>query len=356
MENYFRVLVIVAMCLDSGSFDEISIFDIPTDVYELCPYSDICNKNASETLDKTGGLIPCCSSCSCHDDCGLHLNCCFDHLDKYKLVETGRFACLNPIIGLTKNETKVHHYGYYMVQQCDTESANNNPDNVRDQCNVTDEFGNSLIEPVSSLETSMIYVNKDCAACNKLNTNELHQWNYLFVSDFLRTVRDLTFEIEHYAATKKGKMIYEPPSDQDWTHKRCYNNFIEVQSCNNNKKLLEICHKFRLPIEYRSQRILGNVFCLRCKRFRKRTDHVCSKHHYERTDAADPERNVFSSSFSFLIDTSFIKPSKMLNSDALKSIQKAQKGCKTGLKNAKEVRFLLLKVAFCTATEVTILK
>ncbi|XP_060553546.1 uncharacterized protein LOC132714657 [Ruditapes philippinarum] len=217
--------------------NEFSSDDIPEDLYKLCPYSNVCNRTASRILEKNTGRTPCCSSCSCSEDCGLQLNCCFDHLDRYNLIESGRVACLNPKGEAEENATVYSNdFGYYMVQQCETATP---PFAEAAQCRLKDEFGNSLLSPVSSLETNMIYINKACAECNKLDTSKLQQWNYLYISSFARIERDLTFEIEQYAKNRLGKVIYEPPVDQDWSHKRCYYNFLEIKSCQNNRHLLE---------------------------------------------------------------------------------------------------------------------
>jgi hypothetical protein len=209
-----------------------------------------------------------------------------------------------------------------MVKQCETERSATPSFAEAAQCRLKDEFGNSLLSPVSSLETNMIYINKACADCNKLDTSKLEQWNYLYISSFDRIERDLTFEIEQYAKNRLGKVIYEPPVDQDWSHKRCYYNFLEIKSCQNNRHLLEVCRNLRLPFQHILQNIYRNGICLLCSK--KQIDSinpVCSFETF---------KVFFSSSFSLLVDSSVIKLSK-LNSNTLKDNQMFETICSTGI-------------------------
>jgi len=53
--------------------------------------------------------------CSCSLDCGLDLNCCHSHLDKYRIVETEQLSCIAPYFDKKRRRQRS---GYYMVDTC----------------------------------------------------------------------------------------------------------------------------------------------------------------------------------------------------------------------------------------------
>lgn len=330
------------MCIDLISMNGINILDIPEDIYKFCPYSNICNRTASKTFEKNSGKTLCCSSCSCHEDCGLQHNCCFDHLDRYKLVESGRIACLSSMlrnrINTTTNIDFSDYSDYYMVQQCDKENAES-PDTPHVECNLTDEYGNSLIAPVSSLDTNMIYINRNCAACNKVDMNKLQDWNYLFISENVATFRDLSIEIETYAEKRYGMILYIPPEGQAWSHKRCYNNLIETDSCENNENWLKTCRMLRLPFQEKPITVFEftmyrNIYCRLClKQTIEKIDYVCHMN--------QNRGEHFASSFSILIDSTMIKLSKMINRQSLQNMQILDRACPTEKKKSEKVILML---------------
>lgn len=239
MLSYVFYVILTWGCLYGSTLN--SEYDIPDEIYEMCSYVDICHRKA--TLQLPEGYTSCCESCSCDEDCGLTLNCCFDHLDKYRLVEKGEITCTKPTIG---NKKQQRHY--YMISSC--KSMNQVRQNVNTSaCQLLDKNGTNLLAPVSSVNG--VYINAKCAECN--NDFNYKTWDYVHYSERFTHNAHIQWVLEHNSIGDSGSIEYLPPSsDKLSAPKACYQPSVEL-NCSDKGAL-----KFPLTCKNLKSVYLGN--------------------------------------------------------------------------------------------------
>lgn len=277
-------IYLLALFLSEGNS---AVIDIPDDIGDLCPYSNICNHSATM---KTAYLNkvrqePCCHECSCEKSCGLRLNCCFEEDDTYKLVERGLAACIEPLQG---NAALVNmHSSFYMIQACfDNET---NPYRL---CRTRDELGSSLIAPVSSAKTGYIYVNDECALCNGLVSTKA--WDPIFINNpYLRSTFFL-LDLKDSLLKNISTLLYEPPDDETSWHKmECFKHSLNHSDLNpscENRELNDLCVYLNAPYTDMLQTVCKNVYCTRCQNVNQPIEVHCDR------------KFSFSGSLTMLID------------------------------------------------------
>ncbi|KAL4233480.1 hypothetical protein ACF0H5_008161 [Mactra antiquata] len=236
--------------------------EIPEYVYEKCRYVDICNRTATATppADK----VSCCKPCSCNETCGLNLNCCFDYLDKYKLVETGKVQCIQPIIA-KKKKSSIETSSFYMVVSC----SYLDPilQNVTGDCHLFDKTNRSLLAPVTNLKSKTTYVNEACAKCNNVNT--FVPWNYYYLGDrtYGKNVASLMWTIQISFELQSGHKVFSPPRKAREAIVECFNKFIPTE-CEVTSPFHNICRILNMPYTMSSvskYSVFTSVGCYPCR-------------------------------------------------------------------------------------------
>ena len=252
---FLNLIVITIVSTDSNRTD------IPDIIYDICPYADICNRTASHKLSGKH-LASCCSSCSCDEDCGLRLDCCFEHLDTYKLKESGKVACIDSAAVRFENyedDTNVLKYGYLMVQTCNFHKV----DTDSRKCNFTDSQGHPTFAPVSYYEKNLIFINTEGAMCNSVNVTKINTWDLLYRSDVVY-FDSIDTNFQGSFSNKTGELFYIPPTNEDWLNKRCYNDIVSVKKCSLNKEWEYMCNNFNALFHNSFSKVFDNIFCQLC--------------------------------------------------------------------------------------------
>jgi hypothetical protein len=156
-------------------------------------------------------------------------------------------------------------------------------------CKTRDEFGNSLIAPVSSALSGNIYVNKDCAECNMATYLE---WDIAFVSNFGFSRQTVNWYFELSLDTKNFAMVYIPANNENWSVRRCYQNFRPRDVCKDNT-WTSLCNNLIAPYTTVSGLPYQNVYCRKCLGNSPAINHDC---------ASDTSRATSASSFSLLLN------------------------------------------------------
>ena len=82
---------------EDAVFDEDEIQNLTEIAQQNCPYSTFCHSNRNEDKKFRVGYGSCCKDCFCDDLCGEHMDCCWDYIDKKKIVETNKLSCVAPV-------------------------------------------------------------------------------------------------------------------------------------------------------------------------------------------------------------------------------------------------------------------
>ena len=127
-------------------------------LYDLCPYTNYCTRNATKRLDEDN-KTPCCDFCSCTDDCWERGNCC---LDKHNIVSRQPLTSCVDITGRKMfHGTPRSLPQYYVIQRCPTLN-----DTLTEKCSGNHQSSLNDFMWVTDVHTNKIYNNKYCAACH----------------------------------------------------------------------------------------------------------------------------------------------------------------------------------------------
>ena len=136
----------------------------------LCPFTRFCDQSPlSEFNLMDDALVPCCTDCSCDENCGLRAECCFEEMDRYKLKETYKLKWVDAKKRFSN--LPIGSSSYMMVDKCLIDVSNRlviSESNrlVNDQNANDTESG--FLYPVYSTSTKLIYYNKATAVCNNV--------------------------------------------------------------------------------------------------------------------------------------------------------------------------------------------
>ena len=128
-------------------------------LYDLCPYTDYCTRNATKSLEDVS-KSPCCTYCSCAENCWERGNCC---VDKQNInVKQPLESCVEILLKISEFGKRPENLPrYYVIQSCPTlydplvdKCSGNHQSSLEDFIWVTDEH------------TNKIYNNKYCAECH----------------------------------------------------------------------------------------------------------------------------------------------------------------------------------------------
>ena len=251
-------------------FGALPIANISGMALFYCPYADFCLLNGSIHPDARSDRGSCCKPCYCDEDCGEHLDCCFDFLDTPKIVETKKMTCVIPITPADYMiEFQAFFKSYYMVDTC----LGNDSDHCKSQ---TVEAWGSLY-PVYSPSKATIYYNRNCAICN--NVTDGISWTiyascsqrYTFNDNlFLQGIKDGSCQIQ-----------FGRPEGVNIGQLSCYQNVIH--SCNDSVVLNDdasiihkACETVQAPVmQYTNRDVYANVFCKLCNGIKHSPQETC---------------------------------------------------------------------------------
>ena len=250
-------------------FDDLQLRDdISEKALSYCPYADFCFLNKSLLWDKRRDRVSCCKDCYCDDGCGERMDCCFDFLDEYKIVESNNLTCVTPRVSKNYQKDKFIH-SFFMVDKC----LGNNSNNCKDESVAV--WGS--LYPVYSPSKAMLYFNLNCAVCN--NITDAITWN-----SFVSCAQKYSFNgPEFLEGIKDGrcKIQFAPPAETEIRRFICYP--AAINSCNGSEhstgmvnSMREPCETIRAPVEdFKNNKIYANVFCKLCNGIEHRPRDTC---------------------------------------------------------------------------------
>ena len=262
-----------------------SSLPLPTDWETLCPYTDFCTHKAAHPINLTRAQKPCCEPCSCEPECGLRRNCCQYSMDRYRIDEKYYTTC-------TSLSTAVDTFGdlqprrfYMTVDKCPNKTSCYNFKAAR--------WGSMF--PVSSLETNMIYLNKQCAIChNDQNVTEWETEINCGATDARRF-----FHVDGLTNALNGNPIepamcsltFFPPKEADIDFQSCINNVNMLRTCMRDTnttyfiQLSPLCKSFNATF-FNKRKGFANIYCFLCSSpdGPSRKDDICAVEHTIRTE------------------------------------------------------------------------
>ena len=142
--------------LTSASLDVTGV----NPLYDLCPYTDYCTRNATQSLEDVS-KSPCCTYCSCADNCWERGNCCVDKQNL--IVKQPLESCVEVLLKNSYGLKPSNLPRYYVIQSCPT------PDDLLvDKCSGKHQQSLEDFIWATDERTNKIYNNKYCAECHGL--------------------------------------------------------------------------------------------------------------------------------------------------------------------------------------------
>ena len=242
--------------------------DLETDLYvnktlsSLCPYMDFCHRKASKVLDDDD-RIPCCSPCSCDDDCFEFENCCPDKI--IRDPQARPLSCKrSEVKGLGSVTYTPNSPMYRVVDTCPVDERNLT---LIKKCRGENRTDIKDYQWVSDNTTGRIFQNHHCSRCH--NYNHVEVWNIrtactsallsdfksfadiLLNSDDCNIINDVpdTFE----TLVRKYECIGSPGGsicNETWA----------------NMTHIDACDRYWLPYHL-DRTSFKNVYCFMCSRF-----------------------------------------------------------------------------------------
>ena len=170
--EYFVALTFSFLCVQVSTQDSV---DFVAALQQACPYTNFCTRNASRVLQDVQDerQTPCCTDCSCTDDCWKRGNCCPD-----KNIEDGGLVselepCTDTIVKRSKfNGVRHGDLRYFVIGTCPVTEED---EILKQKCKGTlaETFADLIW--VTDTKTNKIYNNKFCAECHGVRTYK--QWN-----------------------------------------------------------------------------------------------------------------------------------------------------------------------------------
>ena len=226
----------------------------------LCPHTSFCDpRPLLESLNDA--LAPCCDHCSCDDECGLRVDCCFEEMDKYNLKRTYELNCVK-----TKEMNSNLQTGgssYLMVDKCQNTESNGLEN---DPVVANDDSESNLLYPVYSTSTNMIYYNNSTAVCNNVFDGIAWQ-RYLSCK---RTRGGISLSDTVSKSMSKGHCWTDflPPSLMNAKHFQCHQDVIDRCNItgdiyNYSLQTKHACETLQSPYHIRTK-TYANVHCFKC--------------------------------------------------------------------------------------------
>ena len=260
---------------------------------ELCPYNNYCTSNASMILESARN-IPCCTQCSCEDDCWRRADCCPDK-DNSKKIRPPTEICRDTIVrrfidrnGRNDTETILgieEIKRYYIIDTC--------PDKETSEAVVEKCSGESqeLLEDfvwVTDSDTGRIYRNTFCAGCHGVTNFVL--WD--LSTDCIAVVNDASNFRSAKTLPNECRLLVSPSKYiKDASTKLCV--FPSESKCNitgvwqtYDADIEEKCQAFESPYVKSNTFnawVYRNVFCFLCNKDPLET----------KTDACPDFRRIF---------------------------------------------------------------
>ena len=132
--------------------------------YQLCPYANFCQRNATQYYSPIFRR-PCCSDCSCEDRCWETANCCPDkEVFENKDPVT---KCITDIVKKADGFSK-EKWGYHVINYCPITEKNAT---LVTKCTAKEARDFEELIWVSDDISGKIYRNKFCAECHHVTSN-----------------------------------------------------------------------------------------------------------------------------------------------------------------------------------------
>ena len=277
--------------------DDVVLSQIVQDYGNMCPNIDLCHvRNDSATTNETyssldtsttgntrsndyysGGFgfsMPCCSPCSCEDNCGF--NCCPDMLEvamtkqEFESAKYPHLDCVYPQLRTYSTGKYNAPKAYRFISGCPVSYTN---DNVKDKCvkhfwefDFNDPLQHLL--PRTSIVSEINYKNYFCWLCNaEIDEDIVLPWDPVlqcsgsYVGDFIKTTEDV---VKIAMLNKYCNLIFNVPDTLSLSESKCSH---QINQCNEtglwstyDRFLEEACLSYTAPYH----EMYKNVHCFLC--------------------------------------------------------------------------------------------
>ena len=295
--NAILLYIVVVLVELSSQYNNAKTNDVLHEIgAQLCPHTRFCQRNATEYYTPGVFQRPCCSGCSCEDNCWETANCCPDK----DVIETREpiTTCASVIVKKADGFRK-ERLGYNVIDHCPVDEKN---DTLVSKCTVKQAKDFEEFIWVSNGEDGTIYRNKFCAQCH-FETSIVAEWSLeaKCTNDVYTSFDNLTTFL---LSNKCQLIVREPYNLTNTNFTTC--EVPDFTTCNEtglwkefNADVKWACGAFEAPffvrrLEGKDQFIMDayrNVYCFICNTGRVQiTETLCPLPGYDPLDV-----NVFSS-------------------------------------------------------------
>ena len=238
---------------------------------QACPYTDFCHKNASREI-QDDHRSPCCTGCSCADECWERGNCCPDKIVENQGSLHELETCADTVVKNLKygpffsNGLDKYRRRYFVTKRCPDTI---NDESVKGKCDGTLADVFSDLVWVTDTNTNKVYNNRFCAQCH--GVRKYKQWN--LETSCLHFLTNANYSQKLSSFPEKCSLTITPPN------RKAYQNLCispDISTCNetglwetDDTVTEELCESHPLLfIEELSGRITTrvyrNAFCFKC--------------------------------------------------------------------------------------------
>ena len=136
---------------------------------QYCPYTKFCQRNVTEYYNPIFRQ-PCCSECSCEENCWETANCCPDKVDIN--IQNPVTKCISDIVKKADDFGK-EKWGYHIINYCPVSEKNAS---LVEKCTTKEANTFEELIWVSNNTSGTIYRNRYCAGCHHVMSN-LTEWS-----------------------------------------------------------------------------------------------------------------------------------------------------------------------------------
>ena len=160
------IVLLIANILEINAISNHMIRDIGS---QLCPYTKFCQRNATTEYYDPIFRRPCCSECSCEDDCWKTASCCPDKvvIENKEPVTKCKTEIVKKADGFDREK-----FGYHVIDYCPLIEKNAT---LVTKCTTKEDRDFEELIWVSDDISGKIYQNKFCAECHNITSN-LTEW------------------------------------------------------------------------------------------------------------------------------------------------------------------------------------
>ena len=239
----------------------------------LCPYMDYCERNATKPLNAIADkYMPCCSPCSCEDDCVAFENCCPDK--NVTNLHATPMKCATTVAKTISSIAAATQDHYRIVDWCPVDERNLT---LSQKCRGENRTNINDYQWVSDIVTGKTFQNHHCSSCH--GVDQIKVWDIktscteALFSDF-KSIGGLLTRTDSCAIINSV-----PDSLKEIIQKyRCsVKGNSQCKELGTNTTLVDACDSLSVPYYFGRKNMYKNIYCFICSNSVLTAIEVCEK-------------------------------------------------------------------------------